>query len=320
MQALYLSNDGLRYVADYPQPQRLPGEALIRVRVAGICSTDLEIVKGYAGFEGVLGHEFVGEVAVADDAAWIGQRVVGTINVSAECNGACGRRCPEDCPDRTVLGIIGKDGVFADFVTLPIANLLPVPDHVPDDMAVFTEPLAAAVRVTEQVKITPRLPVAVVGPGRLGMLVALVLQQAGADVTVIGRRAVSLELAVQLGMTTGFAGDFDSAAFPLAVEATGNAAGLAQTLRLVAPQGTIVLKSTYAHNPTVDLTPIVVNELNVIGSRCGPFAPALALLASGAIDTAPLVAERYALADGLTAFECAAQSGMRKILLYPNGQ
>ncbi|MCO5195004.1 MAG: alcohol dehydrogenase catalytic domain-containing protein [Anaerolineae bacterium] len=318
MQALQLTGTGLRYTTDYPQPQCLPGDALIRVRVAGICSTDLEIVKGYAGFTGVLGHEFVGEVVEANDATWLGKRVVGTINISAECNGTCGRRCPEHCPDRTVLGIIGKDGVFADFVTLPLANLLPVPDTIPDEVAVFTEPLAAAIRITEQVPIAQKIPVAVVGPGRLGMLVAQVLQQAGADVTVIGRRAVSLELAAQLGMKIGFADDFAGETFALAVEATGNAAGLAQTLRLVVPQGTVVLKSTYAANPTVDLTPVVVNELNIIGSRCGPFAPALDLLASGKVVTEPFIEGRYALSDGIAAFAHAAQPGVRKILLYPD--
>ena len=317
MQALHLKEGQLRYLADYPESQRQAGEALIRILVAGICSTDLEIVQGYAGFEGVLGHEFVGEVVEADDQVWVGKRVVGTINVSAECDGKCGRRCPEHCPDRTVLGIIARDGIFADFVCLPLQNLLVVPDSVSDEQAVFTEPLAAAVRVIDQVGITAGMPVAVVGPGRLGMLVAQVLQSAGADVTVLGRRLSSLQLAEQLGMRVGLTDDFADGSFNLAVEATGNAAGLAHALRLVPPQGTVVLKSTYADNPQVDLTPVVVNELTIIGSRCGPFAPALALLAQNAIATEPFIEGRYPLSDGLAAFEHASQPGVRKILLYP---
>lgn len=294
---------------------RKPNEALIRVTVAGVCSTDMEIIKGYAGFEGTLGHEFVGVVAESDDASWVGQRVVGTINVSPTCNGACGRRCPEHCPERTVLGIHSRDGVFAEFVSLPLQNLLRVPDSVSDDEAVFVEPLAAAVQITEQVDIVPTMPVAVVGPGRLGLLCAQVLQQHGADVLVLGRREKSLELVAQLGLRGGLVDNSADFSYRLVIEATGNAGGLRHALRLLEPMGTLVLKSTYAAAPAVDLTPIVVNELTVVGSRCGPFQPAIDLLAQKAVQVRPLIDGRYPLHEAEQALTHAAQPNVRKILL-----
>ncbi len=317
MQALYLSHGRLDYRPDYLDPVPAADEALIRVRLAGICSTDLELIKGYAGgFSGVLGHEFVGEVVAAGDSAWVGQRVVGSINISSACGGRCGRRCPEHCPDRVVLGIIKHDGVFADYVTLPLANLLAVPASISDEQAVFTEPLAAALRLTEQLAL-PAEPLAVIGPGRLGLLIAQVLRWAGAEVVVLGRRPESLALPAQLGFSVGLTTDIPDAAYSLVVEATGNAEGLAHALRLLRPQGTLALKSTYATHPAVDLTPIVVNELTVVGSRCGPFAPALDLLAQQVVDTASLIEGRYPLAEGWAAMQHAAQPGVRKILLQP---
>lgn len=320
MQALFVSpNNPPALRDDVPRPQPAPGEALIRILVAGVCSTDLEIVKGYAGFTGVLGHEFVGVVDACADAAWIGRRVVGTINVSPDCGGRCGRRCPEHCPDRTVLGIIGRNGIFADYTTLPTANLLPVPAGVSDEQAVFTEPLAAALRITEQLALPAGAPALVIGPGRLGLLIAQVLRHAGAEVTVLGRSPASLALPRRLGLATADVAALPDGSATLVVEATGNAAGLAHALRLLAPQGTLVLKSTYAASPQVDLTPLVVNELTVIGSRCGPFAPALALLEADAIAVTPLIDGRYALADAEAALAHAAQPGVRKVLLYPGG-
>lgn len=318
MQALYLTNGRLTYRADYPRPVRAPGEALIRLLTAGICSTDLELIKGYAGgFQGVLGHEFVGVVEEADEAAWIGQRVVGGINISPTCGGRCGRRCPEHCPDRVVLGIIGKDGIFADYATLPLLNLWPVPPNVSDEQAVFTEPLAAALRITQQLRVQPADRIAVIGPGRLGLLIAQVLRRAGGQVTVLGRQAAGLQLAVDLGLRTALAGAAAPHSFDVAVEATGNAEGLAHALRLVRPEGTLVLKSTYATPPTVDLTPLVVNEITVIGSRCGPFAPALDCLAEGSVQVQPLIDGHYPLAEGEAALAHAARPGVRKILLHP---
>jgi threonine dehydrogenase-like Zn-dependent dehydrogenase len=321
MQALYLANGQLTYRAQYPKPQPQAGEALIRVCLAGICATDLEMVKGYvAGFRGVPGHEFVGEVeAVANPAdwQWIGRRVVGTINLGCRRCAVCLTTGAEHCPQRTVLGIHDKDGAFAEYLTLPLANLLPVADAVPDEAAVFTEPLAAALRLGEQIKIKPAVETAVVGPGRLGLLIGQVLALAGADVTMLGRRPQSLQLAAQLGLKSGLADDFADNAFDLVVEATGNEAGFAQSLRLVRPLGTLALKSTFAGSANLNLTKLVVAEINVVGSRCGPFAPALQLLAQGQVDVQSLVESEYPLSQGVAAFEHAARPGVRKVLLRP---
>jgi threonine dehydrogenase-like Zn-dependent dehydrogenase len=317
MQALIFSEEKLDYTADHTRPVPAEGEAVIRVKLAGICSTDLEIVKGYAGFQGVLGHEFVGLVDECADPTWTGKRVVGSINLSCRRCEVCKRDGPEHCPHRTVLGIIEKDGVFADYVTLPIANLLPVPDSVSDREAVFTEPLAAALRIREQVKVNPTAKTAVVGPGRLGLLIGQVLALSGTEVTMLGRRPQSLELPRRLGLGTGLVADFSDDSFDLVVEATGNEAGFAHSLRLVRPLGTLILKSTFAGEASLDLTKLVVAEINVVGSRCGPFAPALRLLEKRAIQLAPLIEAEYPLSEGVRAFEHAAQPGMRKVLLRP---
>lgn len=319
MNVLYLENGQVQLRTDYPEPQPGPGEALIAVMLAGVCSTDLELVKGYLPFTGVLGHEFVGEVTAVGspetDNDWLGRRVVGTINLG------CGR-CPvcladgaEHCPQRTVLGIAGKDGVFAQYVTLPITNLLPVPDGVTDEQAVFTEPLAAALRIREQVAVRPTARTAVVGPGRLGLLIGQVLALGGGQVTMLGRSAASLALPARLGLATGLTTDFADNSFDFVVEATGNEAGLAQSLRLVRPQGTLVLKSTFAGEASLDLTKLVVAEINVIGSRCGPFAPALRLLARREVDVLASVDGRYPLHQAPAALDHAARPGIRKILI-----
>lgn len=317
MRALELTDSGPRLVRDYPDPQRGPGEALIRVTRMGICSTDLELVKGYAGFRGILGHEFVGVVEEADDQGWVGRRVVGTLNLGCRRCPECAAHGPEHCPHRTVLGILGKDGAFADFLTLPEANLLAVPDSLDDSTAVFTEPLAAALRIREQLRIAPSAPMAVVGPGRLGLLIAQALALAGGCPRVLGRRPESLELAQRLGLTTGLAEEASDDSFDLVVEATGNEAGLATSLRLVRPKGQLVLKSTFAGKASVDLTKLVVGEIQVTGSRCGPFEPALRLLDRGEVAVSPLVDGNYLLDEALGALEHAARSGVRKILLRP---
>lgn len=320
MQALRLADGRLTFEPDFPRPQPAPDEALVRVLVAGICSTDLEIVKGYAGFSGVLGHEFVGEVtAVGDagDAAWIGRRVVGSINVGCgECD-ECRAHGPEHCTTRQVPGIHGRDGAFADFLALPVHNLLAVPQAIPDEAAVFTEPLAAALRIREQVRVRPSAHTAVVGPGRLGMLVGQVLALGGTAVTMLGRRAASLALPAALGLDTALVAALPDNSFDLVVEATGNAAGLAHALRLVRPRGTLVLKSTFAGETAVDLTKLVVSEITVVGSRCGPFAPALRLLEQQAVQVTPLIEAEFALRDGLEGFAFAARPGVRKVLLRP---
>jgi threonine dehydrogenase-like Zn-dependent dehydrogenase len=318
MQALYLADGRLTYRDDYPQPQPGAGAALIRVRLAGVCATDLEIVKGYAAFQGVLGHEFVGEVEQSpSDPAWLGRRVAGIINLGCGRCAVCLGEGPEHCPERTVLGIIGKDGAFADYLTLPLVNLHPVPDAVPDEAAVFTEPLAAALRIREQVAVRPTVRTAVVGPGRLGLLVGQVLALAGGDVTLIGRSPASLALPAQLGLQTGLVADFPDNSFDFVVETTGNEAGFAHSLRLVRPCGTLILKSTFAGQATLDLTKLVVGEIRVIGSRCGPFAPALRLLAQNAVNVRALIEAEYPLRDGPAAFDHAARPGVRKVLLRP---
>ncbi len=317
MQALYLGPDGPQVCTDYPDPRRLPGEALVQVRKAGICATDLELVKGYAGFQGVLGHEFVGTVIATDQPGWVGQRVVGTINLGCHRCSICLGSGPEHCPERTVLGIVQRDGAFAEALTLPVVNLLRVPPEVEDAAAVFTEPLAAALRICEQLTVAPSARMAVIGPGRLGLLVAQVLAQRGAQPVVLGRRPESLELPASWGLVTGLAREGKADDFDLVVEATGNPDGLKEALRLVRPRGTLVLKSTFAGAATVDLTKLVVGEVQVVGSRCGPFAPALRLLAQGAVQVLPLVEADYPLEQGLAALDHAARPGVRKVLLTP---
>ena len=331
MRALVLQGGRLELQRDRPQSTPALDEALIRVTVAGICSTDLELIKGYAGgFNGVLGHEFVGVVAAtgsSEHSEWIGRRVVGGINLGCRRCAVCLGDGPEHCPNRTTLGIRKRDGVFADYVTLPIVNLLPVPDGVADETAVFTEPLAAALRIREQIAVYPTARVAVVGPGRLGLLAAQVLALAAGDVTVLGRRPESLTLPAELGLATGLVDEQPDDSFDLVVEATGNDAGLAHSLRLVRPRGTLVLKSTFHGNANVNLTKLVVGEITVVGSRCGPFAPALRLLEQSAglsgcsaglgVQVRPLIEAEYLLADALAAFDHAARPGVRKVLLRP---
>lgn len=334
MQALVLHAGKLDFFADYPQPEPGPDEALIRVTLTGICSTDLELIKGYAGgFDGVLGHEFVGVVertGSTDASDWIGCRVCGSINVGCGRCEVCLGDGPEHCPTRTVLGIHERDGIFADYVTLPLSNLHAVPDSVADEKAVFTEPLAAALRIREQVRLRPTSRIAVVGPGRLGLLVAQVMALAAGDVVVLGRRPETLELPARLGLKTGIIDAQADNSFDLVVEATGNDAGFAHSLRLARPTGTLVLKSTFHGNTDINLTKLVVAEINVVGSRCGPFDPALRLLELSAragegetiaglgVRVRPLVDGEYPLRDALAAFEHAARPGVRKILLRPN--
>jgi len=318
MNGLYLAGNKLSYRTNLPQPQPGPDEALVRVTLAGICSTDLEIVKGYIpNFQGVLGHEFVGVVESAPAAAWRGRRVVATINAGCGKCDVCRSDGPEHCPDRTVLGIYNRDGVFAQYVAVPQVNLLPVPDEVPDEAAVFTEPLAAALRIREQVKVRPTSRVAVVGPGRLGMLIGQVLALAGTEVTMLGRREASLALPARLGLPTALVDSLPDNSFDFVVEATGNEAGFIHSLRLVRPLGVLVLKSTFAGRSQLDLTKLVVGEITVVGSRCGPFAPALRLLARQEVAVQPLIDGEYPLSEGLAAFARAAQPGTRKILLRP---
>lgn len=318
MLAVHLAQNNLTLQTDYPQPDPRPWEALVRVRLAGICSTDLELVRGYVpGYNGVLGHEFVGEVVSCPaEPSWVGRRVTATINLGCGECAVCLADGPEHCPQRTVLGIINKDGIMAEYVTLPVRNLVAIPDDVSDEAAVFTEPLAAALRIREQVRIRPTARVAVIGPGRLGMLIGRVLSLAGTEVTMLGRReSASLKLARQWGLHTAVVTTPPDDSFDLVVEATGNIHGFEQALRLVRPQGTLVMKSTYAGSPPVDMTKIVVGEITLVGSRCGPFAPAVRLLQQGEVQVEALITAVYPLTDALAAFARADEPGVLKILL-----
>lgn len=317
MQVLYFDGKKLSFHHDHPTPAPRKGEALVQVVLAGICSTDLEIIKGYMGFIGIPGHEFTGVVVEAPDTSWVGKRVVGSINASC---GQCHLCCSvgyEHCPERTVLGIAGREGAFAEYLSLPLSNLFEIPPNISEEEAVFTEPIAAAVRICEQIKIPPSANIAVVGPGRLGLLIGQVLIKNGAELTMLGRSSTSNALLKTLGLPYGRVENKASDSYDVVVEATGNVSGLSHSLRLVKPGGTMVLKSTFAGKTEIDLTKIVVSEITVIGSRCGPFAPALRLLSDGSIKIKPLIEAEYPLKDGIAAFKHAAKPGVKKILLRP---
>jgi len=318
MKAVVLKDGEIRFESTYPRPVPAKTDALINVRLAGICATDLEMVHGYvSGFAGVLGHEFVGKVVQSGWREWVGRRVVASINIGCGRCAYCRRGVVEHCPERQVPGIHSRDGVFAEQVLFPVRNLYAVPDEVSDEMAVFTEPLAAALRIREQVRISPSMHTAVIGPGRLGLLVGQVLTLDGTRVTILGRSADSLVLPAKLGLETGLAAELPPNQFDLVVEATGNSSGLEEAMRLVKPLGTLVLKSTFAGGDPLNPTPLVVKEINVVGSRCGPFAPALRLLAAGAVDVTPLIEATYPLSAAAAAFAHAARRGVRKVLLQP---
>lgn len=319
MQALYLEDGQLSLRTDYPKPVPAAHEALVRVTLAGICSTDLEIVKGYVpAYKGVMGHEFVGVVEQAADEKLIGKRVTSTINiVDPRMVDTSLRVSKEHHPQRTVLGIINRDGIFAEYVAVPVDNLVLIPDEVPDERAVFTEPLAAALRIREQVAVRPTARTAVIGPGRMGMLVGKVLSLAGTEVTMFGRSESSLELPQQWGLRTALVQEAQADSYDFVVEVTGNIAGLEHALYIVRPLGTIILKSTFAGAPPIDLTRVVVGELNIVGSRCGPFQPAVRLLAQKVVPVTDMIVQEYPLSEAVQAFNHAAQAGVRKILLRP---
>jgi threonine dehydrogenase-like Zn-dependent dehydrogenase len=315
MRALVLDED-LHLVENYPVPDPPPGAARIRVRLAGICNTDLELVKGYMQFQGVPGHEFVGIVEQAPDAPdWEGQRVAGDINLACGTCLTCQAGHPTHCPNRTTLGIDGHDGAFAEYLTLPLVNLHAVPEALADEEAVFTEPLAAACEILEQIHLRPTDHVIVLGDGKLGLLCAQVLALTGCKLTVIGHHSEKLRILAQRGIPTTLDETGLRASADLVVEATGHPKGYASARRLVRPRGTIVLKSTYHGAVNADLTMAVVDEIKLIGSRCGPFEPALRLLHQSMVNVTPLIEATYTFAEALTAFEHAAQPGALKILI-----
>lgn len=315
MKALWLENNkiDLRNIA---APRR-PTEALIQIRKAGICSTDLELVKGYYPYTGILGHEFVGEVVEADDAFWMGQRVVGEINaVCNQCEQCLNGRSTH-CENRTVLGIVNRDGAFAEFTQLPITNLHRVPDSVSDEMAVFTEPLAAALEIQQQIQIKPTDRVLLVGAGRLGQLIAQTLALTSCDLRVVARYAPQQNLLKTRGIKMIDEEDIQPWRWDVVVEATGSPGGFELARKAIRPRGTLVMKSTYKGELSVDFSSIVVDEICIIGSRCGPFEPALRLMESRQVDPTVLIADEFKLGDALKAFERAAERGVLKVLVQP---
>jgi threonine dehydrogenase-like Zn-dependent dehydrogenase len=327
MRALYWDGHELKVHSAYPTPEsRIVGAtggrpatddkpaALVKVHLAGICSTDLQILKGYMGFKGVPGHEFVGKVA-SGPKEFAGRRVVGEINFGCGNCDACRRDLSRHCPNRCVMGILNADGAFAEYVSVPATNLHLVPENVSDEEAVFTEPLAAAFEILTQIQLNPGDEVLILGDGKLGNLCAQALRLTGAKVTALGKHADKLGLIKKAGIRTIELKDWQPRLFDVVVEATGSASGLELALGAVRPRGTLILKSTIAGNHQVSLAPVVINEINVIGSRCGPFPDALEALAAKQVSVTPLIEAVYSLNDGVTAFEHAARRGARKILI-----
>ncbi len=315
MRALTLRS-GLEYCEQYPTTAPVDGEAIVRVIQAGICDTDLQLVQGYMGFQGVPGHEFVGIVQEAPHHPdLVGKRVVGEINVACRVCPVCQAGRPTHCPRRTTLGIDHRDGAFADFLSLPGENLYPLPDEITNDQAVFTEPLAAACQILEQVPIDPTDRVLVIGDGKLGLLCAQVLHRTRCSLTVLGRHPDKLQILVARGIHTSRDPASLSPGFDIVVEATGTADGFALARECVRPRGTIVLKSTYHGQTAVDMTALVVHEITVVGSRCGPFPAAIALLRENAIDVQSLIHKRFPIEQGTEAFAHAATKGVLKVLL-----
>lgn len=317
MRALFYDGQSVRFKPYYAEPKAANTEALIQIKIAGVCQTDLEIARGYMNFTGVLGHEFVGIVAQCHDSRLVGKRVCGEINcVCGKCD-MCQRGLSNHCLQRTVLGIAGKDGVFADFVTLPIRNMVEVPQNVSDEEAVFTEPLAAACQILRQIQISPRDKVTVLGDGRLGQLCAQVLKQTKCNLTLIGRHHNKLSLAERLGIRTQLDSQTQAKKDQdIVVDCTGRVEGFERSLAFVRPRGTLVLKTTVAAGKPLNLAPVVIDEITILGSRCGPFHEALALLAQRKVDVTSLISRRMKLEAGESLFaNPQLPSDIMKVLL-----
>ena len=314
MVAVHLEN-GAVSVRKRSTPRRPPGFATIRVLYGGICNTDLELQRGYYGFSGTPGHEFVGEVVEADDRALAGQRVVGEINLACGRCEWCKRGLGRHCPSRTVLGIVKHPGAFAEFLTLPERNLHVLPTLIPDEHAVFIEPLAAACEILDQVKIPAGAQVAVLGDGKLGLLISQVLHAHGGEVHHYGRHPEKLRIAQSLGVHAEVVKKLPKAAYDWVVDASGSSEGLKQAVGMTRPRGTVIMKSTVHGMVSIDSAPVIVNELTLIGSRCGRFEPALKLLRTGRVRVDCLISEILPLSDAARAFEIAAERGRLKVLL-----
>jgi threonine dehydrogenase-like Zn-dependent dehydrogenase len=310
MRAIVIDS-GVSLRRDYPGPAKVPGECIVKVRMAGICGTDLELAKGYMGYHGIPGHEFVGEVVETENPGLRGRRVVGEINAACGACRGCAEGLGRHCPNRTVLGILGRDGAFADYLSLPERNLIALPDSIPDELAVFVEPLAAALEIFEQIKIPRNQRVLVLGDGRLGALIAMAFKSEGYDVIVGGHHP---EKTQHIGLIAQHEKDLNDR-YDVVVDCTGSNGGFKRALELVRPRGTLILKSTAAAAADLNLAPIVINEITVVGSRCGRFAPAVETIASGKIDPRPLISATFPLDDGLHALEEAGKPSNLKILL-----
>jgi len=317
MQALWLEDRHLSIRNDLSIPVPSAGEVLVRVRLAGICGTDLELVRGYYPYTGIPGHEFVGEIAGSTDSTLIGRRVVGEINVSCgECE-SCRRNLPTHCERRTVLGIRDRHGAFAEYLTLPLRNLHRVPDTVPDEAAAFTEPLAAALEIQRQIAINANDRILLIGAGRLGQLIAQTLALTGCDLYVLARHAQQKALLLSRGIRLIAQDEIAARHYDIVIEATGSPSGFELARRAVRPRGTLVLKSTYRDSVNVNLSSLVVDEISLVGSRCGPFEIALRLLEQKAVDPTPLIDAEYPLDRAIEAFELAHKPGVLKVLIHP---
>ncbi len=317
MLAVHLEN-GAVTTREVPIPDRPEGFALLRLLAGGICNTDLELQRGYYGFSGIPGHEFVAEVVATDTAGLVGKRVVGEINLWCGACQTCALGRYRHCPNRTVLGILGHPGAFQEFFTLPERNLHLIPDAMPTGCAVFTEPLAAACEILDQVSIGPGNSVAVLGDGKLGLLISIMLRTRGCPVKQFGRHHRKLLIASEAGVTTRLAGEtLPESEYDVVVDATGSPEGLRGAVRMARPGGVVVLKSTVHGNVPIDTAPIIVNEITLVGSRCGRMEVALPMLESGAIPVEKMIAGEYPLRDADKAFAHAAKHGVLKILLRP---
>jgi alcohol dehydrogenase len=315
MLAVFLEN-GAVTTRDVPVPTRPEGYALLRLLAGGICNTDLELARGYYGFRGTPGHEFVAEVAEADSRELVGRRVTGEINLACTKCDWCRKGLGRHCPNRTVLGIVNQPGAFEEFFVLPERNLFVVPDRVATERAVFVEPLAAACEILDQVTIPPHETVAVLGDGKLGLLIGMVLRAHGYGVHQFGRNPEKLRIAAEAGAETAVAGErLPIAEYDWVVEATGSTEGLRSAVGMTRPRGTLILKSTVHGTVGIDTAPIVVNEITLVGSRCGRFEAAMPLLENEVVRVDGMIADRFPLQEAARGFERAGEKGVLKVLL-----
>jgi len=313
MKALYFDKE-LKLLDNVSIPRK-PDEALIRITMAGVCNTDLEIIKGYMGFKGILGHEFIGIVEESNNKDFIGKRVCGEINCPCGNCYFCKNNMPTHCPNRTVLGIFNRDGVFCEYTTLPEKNLYVLEDYIEDEVAVFVEPIAAAYEILEQISIKPTDNIIILGDGKLGLLIAKVISLFTKNLLVVGKHENKLNILKNTGINTKLLDQIDNLTANIIIESTGSPQGISLALNTVCPRGTIVLKTTIADNFNINLSKAVINEINIIGSRCGPFKPAIKALKNNLIDVKPLITEIFDFDNAIEAVKKAQQKDSLKVLL-----